>query len=256
MKRIKEMSDEELLALTEEDISFHIKFTMAERGIPIFPPPDKVELIDVETEGEQFYKCEDLFSNLLFRSAEDAQKVLNLFEEIKVCRFSKDWNEPEGQYIEGYKSHDYSGEPKNVEIASVKVRDKKSFEELQNTLKENKKRNTAYDNELKKFRESQKGSNDCRDDVLMPIEKARTRQRDKKIAKNRMEEYMSLANDNFSQAIIFFQKAYTPDEDVDQYLHTLYDVRVPEEMECETAERHARESKEIEEADKEGGEDS
>lgn len=73
MKKIGEMTEQEILALSEQDIQNMIKFRMMEEGIKIIDKPKKPELFEIEPADKKVYII-PILSNYAFTDFAEAQR--------------------------------------------------------------------------------------------------------------------------------------------------------------------------------------
>lgn len=229
VKPIDELTDEELLALTSEQIEKRVKLRMAEDGVPIYPAPDKPELIDVEPPKSKFFTFAKVFNEILFPSVEDLRKVVDLMREMGCERKVKDWNEPIGRHEPNIIKASYGSEDE-FDIKSEELYSADEYLKSKASLVENKKRETDYESELKTVNNSKKAAQGIRDEIMEPIQEAETRKYQYERADLQFSGYMELAEEDATVALKFYIKANSPEEHVEDYLREKHSVpRVVEE---------------------------
>lgn len=92
MKGITEMTEQEILALTEEDVQKMIKLRMMEEGIKIMDKPKIPELFEIEPADIQYFSI-PLLDGFAFTDINEATKVAEILKSAKSLRkVDYDWN--------------------------------------------------------------------------------------------------------------------------------------------------------------------
>src|SRR3712207_3456204 len=98
MKKINEMTEQEILALSEQDIQNMIKFRMMEEGIKIIDKPKKPELFEIEPADKKVYVI-PILEGYAFTDFAEAQKVAEALQAAKSFRkVEYDWNKLGSDY--------------------------------------------------------------------------------------------------------------------------------------------------------------
>lgn len=85
MKGITEMTEQEILALTEEDVQKMIKLRMMEEGIKIMDKPKIPELFEIEPADIQYFSI-PLLDGFAFTDINEATKVAEILKSAKSLR--------------------------------------------------------------------------------------------------------------------------------------------------------------------------
>lgn len=221
-KRVEDMNDEELLALTEEDIERMVKLLMAEEGIPIYPEPKKPAYEKVEEPDGEYFTFR-LFPDIAFPTAEGIRDVIKLMQELGCERREKDYSDPVGRHEPRILKARYGNEDE-FDIVSERLYGLETYKRSKAIIKENKRREKEYEDEFKKFKESRGIAQSFRDGIWKPIREARRRERQCEQADIQFVEYLNLANGDPVQAWIFYEKAYKPSEYVECFLREKHKV--------------------------------
>lgn len=92
MKGITEMTEQEILALTEEDVQKLIKLRMMEEGIKIMDKPEVPELFEIEPADLKTFTI-PFFEGYAFTDMEEANAVAEALRNAKTLRkVEYDWN--------------------------------------------------------------------------------------------------------------------------------------------------------------------
>lgn len=85
MKGITEMTEQEILALTEEDVQKLIKLRMMEEGIKIMDKPEVPELFEIEPADLKVFTI-PFFEGYAFTDMEEANAVAEALRNAKTLR--------------------------------------------------------------------------------------------------------------------------------------------------------------------------
>lgn len=85
MKGFTEMTEQEILALTEEDVQKLIKLRMMEEGIKIMDKPKIPELFEIEPADIQYFSI-PLLDGFAFTDINEATKVAEILKSAKSLR--------------------------------------------------------------------------------------------------------------------------------------------------------------------------
>ncbi len=98
MKGFTEMTEQEILALTEEDVQKMIKLRMMEEGIKIMDKPKIPELFEIEPADIQYFSI-PLLDGFAFTDINEATKVAEILKSAKSLRkVDYDWNKLGSDY--------------------------------------------------------------------------------------------------------------------------------------------------------------
>ncbi len=82
MKRINELTEQEILNLTTKDVELMIKLKKAEEGVKLFPKPKEPSYFEIKPPDMVLYSCVLFGDALVFENIEEANTVINA---IKVA---------------------------------------------------------------------------------------------------------------------------------------------------------------------------
>lgn len=101
------MTEQEILALTEEDVQKLIKLRMMEEGIKIMDKPKIPELFEIEPADIQYFSI-PLLDGFAFTDINEATKVAEILKSAKSLRkVDYDWNKLGSDYKFLKKSEKY-----------------------------------------------------------------------------------------------------------------------------------------------------
>jgi hypothetical protein len=222
MKKITELTEQEILALTNEDILTMIKFRKAEEGVKFIPAPPKPELFEIEPPDMVVYSCE-LLGTFAFTSVNDMEELVSFikskqgkvnvdynygvldsnfkFATEKLCKYSADWSE----------------------IKSQKVYSVALYNQIVDKAKQNKKMQEEYDKAYKEYCASIDDSKWIEDEINDRVRQVR----DKYYELNNhccrfKNDYMPLANNDETVAMNFMDRAYHLTDEQKEYVLANY----------------------------------
>lgn len=201
MKRIYELAEEEVLALTDEQVSRYIDYECALEGVPMLPPdPGPRPVNNLPEPDVAFYEV----NGLLTADEAHAQLILNAIASGTVLKEEWDYssNVKYGKEIQG---GDYSYP--SIGIKRLYSADRHA--DNQERAIAHKHADAAWkklDDELKKVLKSRER---IHDDVWNHVTDAREKQRERGILRDKFARYFDLADGNATVAMNFLLKAET-----------------------------------------------
>lgn len=220
MKDWKILTDEELAALTEEQVEFYKKLLYAENGVKLLPKPNEPEDL-IEKPDLTIYSINGLDGNysisdtLKFTDYEEAKRVLDVINGCKSIGYN-DYNSSCGYEKKCFQP----GIKGDLSITTTVVYSKEKFLEMQSQM--------SILNNLKKQYEKDKKEYDANQSLAIKVtEEFMTRLND---AKNKIErrnllctkfynDYLPIAENNWEVAMNFLKKAYDISEDDEEYIN-------------------------------------
>jgi len=199
MKRFTELSAEELAALSDDEIQTYIDVEVAYAQIVPVPEPRQVTLDDL---GLVPTVSAYSVGGLLFKNQADAEMV------AKLPMLAEDY--------------DYSGagydfrwlKPAGHQVTLCNYYTEEEIRGRGNTLKEQQKRKENYKTELKKYQEYRKNVQYCANEVWEAVAKARRYKAEIDTARETLEKYLQLANQDEKVAADFFRNTYFNHPDI------------------------------------------
>lgn len=209
MKEFNELTHEELISLTNQEIQKYIDLKIAEEGIKFVPEPDYKD-IEIpkfnDPDSQPIYKVR---YNVGFFNEKDATTYISLMKEA-VCVNEKD--------LHGEKYHVYSeidGWEKGrgqVEIVKASSNHKlKEYEEANALILEEKER---LKNDVVEYNNFLSATKEIRSSINEKIQEAIKFQKRIDLAKQAWERYVKLADGNDKIASRFFNNAYKEEPEI------------------------------------------
>lgn len=215
MKNIKELSDKEILGLTEEQLDKMVKVRMAEEGIKILTMPVTPTYKEVPAKTEIAYSVTGVSDKFLKKS--DAQKVSDLLLSIKdnLVKTSYIGSDYNNSYIT--KLDPYNLDQLGI-IKEDKFYAKEQVTEFNELLEENKKIKADYAYDLDEYNNEYEAGKEVREEVYGTYQRVSKKYYDMDVLKRRYEEYLTLADGNAKTAMKFLKNAYSIDLETEQYV--------------------------------------
>jgi hypothetical protein len=207
MKRINELEEREILALTNEDIEKMIKFSWAENGVKIIDKPKAPELPDIPKEDVRAYAINGL--NYLFLDYQDAERVSVSLREAKSIRdYSYDIS--------------YHKIVRNITadfvICETAAYSPELIKEVTPLIKKRKELQEAYDAETKEYESEKEKQDELSSRIWNRINDVRDEYAHMEHLWNiYKDEYLELAEDE-AIAMAFLKKAYTVNSKAEFYI--------------------------------------
>lgn len=227
MKKISEMTEQEIRLLTETEIELMIKYAMAEAGVKFVNKPLAPKLIDIPGPGKIVYQCDLFGNNLSFEKIEELRVVTDLLNKlVSRCVVDYEWNAGSNGSSYSYFIKKSDTNSNELNISSRKVYSSEVYESLKETILMNKKEQEAYEKLNKEYLFSIKESKSIRDEILSKYNEII----DKYAKLDQMcwrmrNDYMPLSEGSETIAINFLTKAYSLTHEEIQYVLDNYTDR-------------------------------
>lgn len=217
MKTIEEMNEQEILALTNEDLNTMVMLKMAQDGIKIIDKPGLPNYIAVPSKDRKMYKVRGF--NFVFDNMEDAEiisaAIVQVRERLNIEAY------PDGNYeikfANPYSEKDYSF-TEISRIESVEVYKRETAYNIQDNVKQNAKLKNQYEAALKEYNENYESAQYIRDDIFGAFNKVNDKYKNFNAMKYRLDQYLPLAENNVDIAMNFLKKAYVIDAETEEYI--------------------------------------
>jgi uncharacterized membrane protein YkvA (DUF1232 family) len=217
MKDWKILTEEELDALTSEQVDMYVKLIYAEEGIPLVCKPEKVHIEPINPD-KTVYQL-NAINSIVFCDLNEAEKVA---EVLKSCKslghtdYKSNYNE---KYFVPGTPKDYTGRPLTFEVSNFDVYSLETYERVQKTLAEN---NAATEKMLQMQEEYERNSaarDEATEDFFKALEKAREAMEHRRsMCYKFYNDYMQIAENNTKIAMGFLKKAYIVSEADEEYI--------------------------------------
>lgn len=221
MKTVFDLSRDEIVALTDEDISLYIDKELANKGIPIeaknWNIKNKKEVVYPRT-GVPVFMLKDI--GIGFRTIEGATEVANLL--VKYNAFKT-----ESRYLAG--SYEQFWIMKEGVCPAVKGETGYSKEEFDKIDEKNKNPELTS---INTFNDTVKKANEIKDRVLKCVDKIKQERAYNIDLCMTFERYIEIADKDAERAMAFLKEAYPFNEETEVFIRKRYNMSIdvnPEE---------------------------
>lgn len=220
MKKINEMTEQEILALSEKDIQNMIKFRMMEEGIKVIDKPKKPELFEIEPADQKVYVI-PVLNGYAFTDFAEAQKVADALREAKSFRkVDYDWNKlgSDFKYLEKKDryTYDYAGD---FGINEIRVYSNKLYASIVDFAAQNKAMIKQVEKDMKAYDDAYAAASDITLEIRGRVTKVREKyERLERLTHSFANDYYPLSDNNEEMAIKFMSKAFTLTGDEEKYI--------------------------------------
>lgn len=218
MKTIFDLSRDEIVELTDEDISLYIDKELANKGIPIeaknWNIKNKKEVVYPRT-GVPVFMLKDI--GIGFRTIEGATEVANLL--VKYNAFKT-----ESRYLAG--SYEQFWIMKEGVCPAVKGETGYSKEEFDKIDEKNKNPELTS---INTFNDTVKKANEIKDRVLKCVYNIKQERSYNNDLVGIFERYKDIADGDMEVAMNFIKEAYPFNEETESFIRKKFDMPIPDE---------------------------
>jgi hypothetical protein len=215
MKTIQEMTDQEILALTPENLDHMVKLRMAEEGIKILPYPSAPELITIPDKDDFAYDIKG--TELLFREKADAEAIADFILSYKEKALTEDYTNdynykhlaPVGSV---WRSKEFGV------ISRCEFYTKETLASTKKNIEENARIKKLHDAEMSEYNNSISDGESIREEIHGRYNEVVEKYEEFERLKRRYSEYLELADNQPDIAMNFLKKAYKVSEEAEDYI--------------------------------------
>lgn len=220
MKTVFDLSRDEIVALTDEEIGLYIDKELANKGIPIeaknWNIKNKKEVVYPRT-GVPVFMLKDI--GIGFRTIEGATEVANLL--VKYNAFKT-----ESRYMAG--SYEQFWIMKEGVCPAVKGETGYSKEEFDKIDEKNKNPELTS---INTFNDTVKKANEIKDRVLKYVYNIKQERSYNNDMVGIFERYKDIADGDLEVAMNFIKEAYPFNEETESFIRKKFDMPIPNELE-------------------------
>lgn len=216
LKYITEMTDEEILALTEDDLKRIVQLKMMEEGIKIVVRPTEPTYASLPNKDVAGYELKVGYGSdhIIYADKQSAERVLDAIRnELGQLRRI--------EYMHGASYErtlkQYDDEPK-LSVEEVRFYSTELYEQVKDNVEGNKKLKDNFEKESVAYRENHSSAEWIRNEVNNRYDDVNRKYRGFKEMLNKFSEYLELAENDGVQATAFFIKAFGPDRETMEYI--------------------------------------
>lgn len=219
MKTVFDLSRDEIVALTDEEISLYIDKELAGKGIPIeaknWNIKNEKEVVYPRT-GVPVFMLKDI--GIGFRTIEGATEVANLL--VKYNAFKT-----ESRYLTG--SYEQFWIMKEGVCPAVRGETGYSREEFDKIDEKNKNPELTS---INTFNDTVKKANEIKDRVLKYVYNVKQERSYNNDMVSIFERYKNIADGDMEVAMNFIKEAYPFNEETEEFIRKKFDMSIPDEL--------------------------
>jgi hypothetical protein len=212
MQKIEDLNEQEILALTDEQIEKFVKLRMAEEGIKIIQVPVEPKYTKLPAPAVPAHSINGVSYPVTDKGAADRISAAIKKEAAYFTYTDYDYRASDIKYLNG---GSFEG------IGSIDTRmyyTKSQGAELKEVARKNKELEDAYNAELREYTDNREQATEIRKEIEGIVENVRSKYRmfDRLLAS--FKEYLTLADGNSEIAWKFLHKAYSVSPEAAQYI--------------------------------------
>ncbi len=220
MKKINEMTEQEILALSEQDVQNMIKFRMMEEGIKILDKPKTPELFEIEPADQKIYVI-PILDGYAFIDFAEAQKVAEALQKAKSFRkVTCDWNKlgSNFKYLEKEDRYTFN-DAGDFGVSEIRVYSNELYANIVDFAVRNKAMIGQVEKDEKAYNEAYAAASDITIEIRRRVTDVREKvARLELLTQKFTDDYYPLSDNNEKMAIKFMSKAYSLSEDEEKYI--------------------------------------
>jgi hypothetical protein len=225
MKKITELTEQEIYLLTDDEINIMIRLRKAEEGIRLMERPTIPTYFEITPPDMVVYGCKLFDSDLTFKNPEDIQSVVTLIRSLdNKFRIDYDYGKTDGNVkFASTQLSKYSSTEDVFVVSTQSVYSMGLYNKVIDMVAQNKKLKDAYDKDNKAYEtaisESKWIEDEIRDAVAVVREKIWKLE---SLCRKFRFDYMPIAQENETIAMGFLDKAYSLTDEQKEYVIANY----------------------------------
>lgn len=201
MRRIKELTRDEVIALSEEQLSFYLSFELALNGLPIDILDKEQEEVKRPEPVKKMFVMDGM--DYAFENVEDIEKFEDIISKAKPISYYLD---------ENYNIYYYEGKTgKRRDIKNIDIYDNDDIKRFVEKLRK-----------IKSDEESSKDlickAKNVRTDFINYVEKIKDEREINKYLKEKLGEFVKMCDDDKGKAIEMMRGIYKFNDETEGYL--------------------------------------
>lgn len=224
MKKINEMTEQEIIALSDEDVQKMIKLRMMEEGIKLLDKPKVPELFEIEPADIQYFSI-PLLEGFAFTNLEEATKVAETLKNAKSLRkVDYDWNKlgSEYKYLKKSERYKFNGNS-DFDILSGWAYSNELYAKISSFAAQNKVMKEQAEKDLKEYKKQLSESAELIQEITEHVREVRNKyDRLETLSRKFATDYYPLSNNDEDMAMKFMAKAYTLNDEEQSFVRSNY----------------------------------
>ena len=230
MKKINEMTEQEIFALSDEDVQKMIKLRMMEEGIKLMDKPKVPELFEIEPADIQYFSI-PLLDGFAFTDFEEATKVAEMLKSAKSLR-KVDWDYKLGtdyKYLEKRERYKFNGNS-DFDILSSWAYSIELYAKISNFATQNEAMKEQAEKDQKEYEAQLAESAELVQEIAGRVREVRNKyERLETLSYKFAADYYPLSDNDEDMAMKFMAKAYTLNEEEQSFIRSNYVKHLPDE---------------------------
>lgn len=206
MTKITDMTRDEIVALSEQDLQRMMDYECAENGIALLPLPVKPVTENFDPD-QKYYEIGDM----CFVTLSDAERVMEALSGVQV--FKDDYDSSVG-----YEHKFLAPETGRNEIVPRTCFSAELFDRIRVQLARQKELTEQYEKDIKLYQKAQHAREDTCAYILEAYNKANEEARYEQMIRGKFEQYLTLADGNRILAMHFLRKVETVPQELAEEL--------------------------------------
>lgn len=219
MNHMKDLTEEKILKLKDEQIENYVKLAYADAGIKLIKKPIEPTYEEVPETDKILYQVEGI--DICFtkkETAEEVAKVLkNNFSSLRKHDYNYNYDSTK-KYEQPLNKYDYPDGINSIQVKEIMVYSQELYHQLQDAFGRDEKLKGNYNKLKEEYDKWFEDANAIRENIMERISKIRTKQDEKERMLERFNEYYQLAENNEKVAWAFMEKAYTVGSEQKDYI--------------------------------------
>jgi hypothetical protein len=210
MKTIKELSELEISALTDEQLEILVKQAKLENGIKFMDCPEAPIYEAIEEPQINTYKINGIYEFVL-TDENEARELSEMLSKLKSLSRTDYTSNSDYRYVNTYEKR------KSIEVSTAY--DIETYKSVKDKLQKNSNLKKEYELKLKEYHANEELSKDIIDEIYT-IYRDITRkyyELSKHISRFK-NDYVTLAENDVNKAMLFYDKAYKLNDFEKQYI--------------------------------------
>lgn len=221
MKGFTEMTEQEILALTEEDVQKLIKLRMMEEGIKIMDKPKIPELFEIEPADIQYFSI-PLLDGFAFTDINEATKVAEILKSAKSLRKVDyyDWNKLGSDYkfLKNSEKYKFNGNS-DFDIISGWAYSDELYAKISSFAAQNKVMKEQAAKDRKEYDEKMQEASGIISEISGRVKEVKVKyERLNRLTYKFATDYYPLSDHNEDMAMKFMAKAYSFTDEEKEYI--------------------------------------
>ena len=224
MKNISEMTEQEIIALSDEDVQKMIKLRMMEEGIKLLDKPKVPELFEIEPADTQYFSI-PLLDGFAFTDIEEATKVAEILKSAKSLRkVDYDWNRlgSEYKYLKKSERYKFNGNS-DFDILSGWAYSNELYAKISNFAAQNKVMKEQAEKDKKEYEKQLSESAELVQEITERVREVRNKyDRLETLSCKFATDYYPLSDNNEDMEMKFMVKAYSLNDEEQSFVRSNY----------------------------------